>query len=86
MRHSWRKVDNWYLNPSSACSDKGSQLSTGTSACSGRSQGPLVALRCSNQLMLAFILRAGRALETAYATSNIVALHSIAHRPTVSAE
>eukprot|EP00171_Calliarthron_tuberculosum_P004251 IDg4251t1 len=73
------QVYDGYLNPSSACSDKSSQLSTGTSACSGRSQVPLVALRCSNRQMLAFLPRAGRALATAYATSNIFALTSIAH-------
>eukprot|EP00171_Calliarthron_tuberculosum_P007901 IDg7901t1 len=62
------------------------QLSTGTSACSGRSQGPLVALWCSNHPIFAFLPRAGRALANTYATSNIVALPSIAHQPTVSAK
>eukprot|EP00171_Calliarthron_tuberculosum_P022689 IDg22689t1 len=36
--------------------------------------------------MLAFLPRAGRSLATAYATSNIAALLSIAHRPSVSAK
>eukprot|EP00171_Calliarthron_tuberculosum_P003678 IDg3678t1 len=80
------QADDGYLNPSSACSDKGSQLSTGTSACSRRSQGQLVALWCSHQPMLAFLPRAGCALVTAYATSNIVALPSFVHRSTVSAK
>eukprot|EP00171_Calliarthron_tuberculosum_P004527 IDg4527t1 len=35
--------------------------------------------------MLAFILQAGRALATAYATSNTVAFPLIAQRPTFSA-
>eukprot|EP00171_Calliarthron_tuberculosum_P002499 IDg2499t1 len=40
--------------------------------------GPLAALWCSNRPMLTFILRDGRALATAYATSNTVAFSFIA--------
>eukprot|EP00171_Calliarthron_tuberculosum_P008851 IDg8851t1 len=80
--HDLEQLNDEYLNPSSACSDKGSQLSTGTSACSERSQGTIVALWCSNWPILAFILRAGRALSTAYATSNTIAFPFIAQRST----
>eukprot|EP00171_Calliarthron_tuberculosum_P023206 IDg23206t1 len=49
------------------------QLATGVSACSGRSQGPLVAFQYSYRPMLAFLPRAGRAPATVHATSNTVA-------------
>eukprot|EP00171_Calliarthron_tuberculosum_P002488 IDg2488t1 len=44
----------------------------------GRSQGPLVGLRCSYRPMLVFLPRAGRALATAHAISNTVAFLFIA--------
>eukprot|EP00171_Calliarthron_tuberculosum_P007923 IDg7923t1 len=56
-------------------------MAVGGSDCSGRSQGPLVALRCSYRPMLAFLPRAGRAPATAHATSNTVAF-GLLGRPT----
>eukprot|EP00171_Calliarthron_tuberculosum_P017405 IDg17405t1 len=58
-----------------------SLLSTGALACSGKSQGLLVALRCSNRPILVFLLRASRAFATAYATSNTVTFIFIEQSP-----
>eukprot|EP00171_Calliarthron_tuberculosum_P017378 IDg17378t1 len=70
-----------YLNSSVASYDKLNQLFTKTLVCSGRSQGPFVALWCCYRPKLAFLPRTGRVLAIAYATSNIVAFLFIAQIP-----